>query len=57
MPRKFINHHSISTTKYGNVYETTLCDKYGRMVKSRVSKNYSQAKATHEEFVNYAYNL
>lgn len=56
MARKFINGKTISTTKYGNVYETTMLDKYGRLLKSRISFDAVSAEHTHNNFISDAYD-
>jgi hypothetical protein len=50
--RRFINGHTVTTYKVGNVYETTVFDKYGIIIRSRVDFTPEQARATNDKFCN-----
>lgn len=48
--RKFVNGFTVSTTQYGNVYETVIMNKYGNKVRAWTDFNATAAKATHIKF-------
>lgn len=51
MERKFVGSFAISTVKYGNVFETSVLDKYGRIVKAYSDFTFENAKNTFNHFV------
>lgn len=52
MIRTFINQFTITTYPCGNIWETIVCDKYGRQVRACTDFSMESAKFTHNRFTS-----